>query len=120
MEIYIIAILICGGGAIGWALTSSYYKKKVAEITDRHLNALKRENDLYQELSDLRLENDILRGQHTEVSDKLLEELCGALEGDTVELPSFGTIDTKNPGGLKTAFLHAVEADRYLLKENII
>lgn len=120
MEIYIIAILICGGGAIGWALTSSYYKKKVTEITDRHLNALKRENDLYQELSDLRLENDILRGKHTAVSDKLLEEICGALEADTVELPSFGVIDIRNSDGLKDAFLHTLETDRYLLKESII
>ena len=112
-----IVILLAGGALIGSGINEAYNKKKLKTLGERHLNALRRENDLHKELSNVRLEMDVLRGKHADVSDKLLEEVCEALEGDIVQLPSFGVIDISTADGLKNAFKSAVDVDLYYVKE---
>lgn len=112
-----IVMLLAGGALIGSAINEAYNKKKLKALEERHLNALRRENDLHKELGNVRLEMDVLRGKHADVSDKFLEEVCEALEGDTIELPSFGIVDISTADGLKDAFKAAVDVDLYYVKE---
>lgn len=51
------------------------------------------------------------------ITDRLLEELCEAVDADYVELPSFGTVDIRSPTQLKQVYWRAVEADEYIYKE---